>query len=69
MKTYTVTVPIAGHIVLEIEAESAAEACEAALSSEQLTADNIETWEALEAFNTGNVCHCPSPWKITAEET
>lgn len=65
-KTYTVTLPIAGHLVIEVEAENAEAAIQAALVSDQLTSDNIETWEALEQFHQGNVCYCPSPWKAEA---
>jgi hypothetical protein len=67
MKTYTVTVPVAGHAVLEVEAPSAEEAIQFALNSEKLTHDKIESWEALERFNRGNICHCPQPWEAEAE--
>jgi hypothetical protein len=66
-RTWTVQVPIAGHAILEVEAESAESAIEAALNSNDLTHDKIETWEALERFNQGNVCYCPHPWHATAE--
>lgn len=59
--TYQVTIPFAGHMVIEIEAESKEAALEKAL--EEVTADNIETWEPLERFNEGNVCYCPHPWE------
>ena len=67
MKTYTVTIPIAGHAVIEVEADNAEEAIERALNSDKLTIDSIESWEALEQFNRGNVCYCPSPWQAAAE--
>ncbi len=66
MKTYTVTVPIAGHLLMEVKAENAVDAIEVALNSEHLTLDKIENWEALRQFNTGNVCYCPHPWKAEA---
>lgn len=68
MKTYSVTIPIAGHIVLEVEADSEDEAIEKALISDDIRAENIETWEALKAFHSGNICYCPSPWNAEAEE-
>lgn len=68
MKKYSVMVPIAGHIVVDVEAVNEAEAIRKALESEDLTLENIHQWEALEKFNSGNVCHCPSPWEIDVEE-
>lgn len=41
MKTYTVTVPIAGHLVVEVEAENAEDAIEKAMDSDQLTIDKL----------------------------
>lgn len=67
MKTSTVTIPMAGHLVIEVEAENAEAAVEAALVSDQLTIDKLENWEALKQFNTGNVCYCPQPWEASAE--
>lgn len=67
MKTYSVTVPIAGHMVIEVKAESADDAVEKALASEALTLDKLESWEALERFHQGNICYCPHPWKANAE--
>ena len=67
MKTYTVTVPIAGHIVIDVEAESEELAIEAAMNSDKLTLDNVDCWEALEQFNEGNVFYCPQPWEAEAE--
>ena len=67
MKTYTVKLPIAGHIIVEVEAKNAEEAIEAALSSDQLTTTNIESWEALKAFNQGNFCFCPEPWEAEVQ--
>lgn len=65
MAIYNVTIPIAGHAFLRIEAESKEAAINAAL--EQVTRDNIEEWEPLEQFTQGNVCYCPQPWEIEAE--
>jgi hypothetical protein len=68
MKSYSVMLPIAGHIIVEVEAENEKAAIEAALNSDQLTVDKIEDWEALRKFHSGNVCHCPSPWEAEVEE-
>jgi hypothetical protein len=65
-KMYVVTIPIAGHAVVEVEAENEDDAKEEALC--KVRAEHLDSWEALTTFNTGNVCHCPSPWDIEAEE-
>lgn len=67
MKTYTVTLPIAGHAVVEVEAENEEAAIDAALNSDKLTINAIETWDALKRFHEGNICYCPSPWEAYAE--
>lgn len=67
MKNYSVTIPIAGHIVVDVEAENEEEAKEKALMMNHKT-EQIESWETLDRFCQGNVCYCPSPWEIEAEE-
>ena len=69
MPTYSVTIPIAGHVTVEVEAADKAEAKEKAFETD-LADDNVAdlTWEALDKFNSGNVCHCPSPWEIEVVE-
>lgn len=64
MKTYTVTVPIAGHAIITVEAESEEDAIHEALNT--VTVDDLESWEAVEQFNQGNVCYCPQPWEAEA---
>jgi hypothetical protein len=61
---YSVTVPFAGHMVIEVEAESEEAAIEKAI--EEVTSEHIEGWEPLEHFNQGNVCYCPQPWEAEA---
>ena len=65
MKTWEVTVPIAGHAYITVEAESEEEAIEKAI--DEVTLDEIDHWEALERFNQGNICFCPQPWEAEAE--
>lgn len=65
-KFYTVTIPIAGHAFVDVEAESEAEAEEKAFGS--VTRDHIEEWEALKKINQGNVCYCPMPWEVEIDE-
>jgi hypothetical protein len=65
MKEYEVTLPIAGHAYLTVEAESEEAAIEKAMGL--VTINEIEDWEALTQFHEGNVCHCPSPWEAEAE--
>lgn len=66
MKTYTVTLPIAGHAYVTVEAEDEKQAIEKAL--EEVTIENIEDWQAMETFNQGNVLYCPQPWNAEAVE-
>jgi hypothetical protein len=65
MKTYYVTLPIAGHAFITVEAESEDAAIDAALN--EVTIEHLESWEAIPHFNQGNVCYCPRPWDATAE--
>lgn len=65
MKEYTITLPIAGHAVVTVEAESEEEAIKEAFNT--VTIDDIQEWEALRQFNRGNVCYCPSPWEIQVD--
>ena len=66
MPTYSVLVPIAGHVEVIVEADSKEEAHEAALTSDDLELKNVVDWESLHRFTRGNVCYCPSPWEIEA---
>lgn len=66
LRTFSVTLPIAGHAFLYVEAEDEKAAINKAM--ETVTRDDIEEWEALESFTRGNVCYCPSPWEAKAEE-
>ncbi len=66
MPTYNVTLPIAGHAYLTVEAEDEAAAIDAAKS--EVTIADIEEWDALNEFTRGNVCYCPQPWGAEAEE-
>ena len=60
-RTFQVTIPFAGHMVIDVEAESEEAAIETALN--EVTLDHIDSWEPLERFNQGNVCYCPHPWE------
>ena len=64
MKEYEVTLPIAGHAYVTIEAESEEEAIEKAMDI--VTLRDVDHWEALERFNQGNICFCPQPWHAEA---
>ena len=65
MKTYEITIPIAGHPFMTVKAENEAEAEQKAFDAVQR--NDIEEWEPLECFHKGNVCYCPSPWELTIE--
>ncbi len=66
MAFYSVTIPIAGHAFIEVEADSEEQAIESAMMD--VCIDHIETWEPIQHFNQGNVCYCPRPWEAQAEK-
>lgn len=66
MKTFNVVLPIAGHAYLTVEAEDEKSAI--AKAHEEVTLQHVEEWTSLDRFNSGNVCHCPSPWDAEATE-
>lgn len=66
MPTYTVIIPMAGHLIVEVEAKDEAEAKEKAL--DEASIEHLEGWEALEQFTEGNVCYCPSPWEVEVDK-
>ena len=66
MALYSVTIPIAGHVVLEIEASSEKEAIDKGM--EEAAIEHISEWYCLKQFNQGNLCYCPTPWEAEAEE-
>lgn len=55
MKRYSVSIPITGYVIVEIDAESEEAAIEAALDTE-ITSDLIEEWETHRQVTRGNVC-------------
>ena len=57
MKKYRVMVPIVAACYVEVEAENEKEAIACALNSEELSLENVEGWEGLEAIVTGNVVY------------
>lgn len=63
-KTWEVTIPIAGHALLTVRAETQKEAVTIAFDKASL--DDVQEWEALHRFTQGNVCYCPSPWEVEA---
>lgn len=54
MKTWNVAVPITGIAYVEVQADDEEAAIEAALNSNSLTIDAIETWEAHEHVTQGS---------------
>lgn len=64
MNSWTVTLPVTAIAVLEVEAETEEAAIEKAL--EEVTIDHLESWEAVEAINQGNVCYAMHPWDAEA---
>ena len=69
MPTYSVTIPIAGHVVVEVEADDEKQAKDKAWEVDLADPHVADlSWEALEDFGKGNICACPSPWEIEVEE-
>jgi len=66
VKTFNVTIPIAGHAFVEVEAED--EKAAIAKAMDEVSREHLEEWTPLDRFNSGNVCYCPHPWEVTAEE-
>ncbi len=61
MKKYTVVIPIAGSISIEVEAEDKRRAIDAAwtkIDAEAADAGEVE-WEFLTRIAEGNVCYAP----------
>lgn len=65
MRYYTVTIPIAGHVVVSVEAENEEDAKDLAYG---LYDEKDATWETIEQFHQGNVCYCPHPWQVTVDD-
>ena len=80
MKTYSVMIPMAGHVCLSVEAESEDDAKGKALgianealdrmlkSDDEQSGAEFQNIELLDQFNQGNVCYCPTPWEVEVEE-
>lgn len=62
---YGVTIPIAGHSYIEVDADNEKEAVDKAFESCE---SGELSWEPLECFVQGNVTHCPSPNEIEVSE-
>ena len=62
LRTYLITLPIAGHAVVVIDAIDEKSAIEKAM--EEVTIEDFEDWEVLRQFNQSNVCYCPRPWEV-----
>jgi hypothetical protein len=79
MKTYNVTIPMAGHVCLSVKAESkddakekaldvAGEALDRMLKDDDESGAEFQNVDVLDQFNRGNVCYCPDPWQVDVEE-
>lgn len=67
MSKFTVTLPIAGHAVVEVEADTKSEAISEAM--EIVEDQHITDWEPLEQFVSGAINYCPTPHRPVVEET
>jgi hypothetical protein len=63
-KTWEVTIPIAGHALLTVQADTEEEAIQKGIMEAALL--HVEEWEALERFHEGNVAYVPRPWSAEA---
>lgn len=66
MRQFQVTIPIAGHAVVYVNAMNKKEAEKMALAKASM--EDLGDWDFLERFNSGNVCHCPQPWIVEVED-
>lgn len=66
MPKFNVTIPIAGHAVVEVEADTKSEAISEAM--ELVDDQHISDWEPLEKFTSGSICYCPTPHQPIVEE-
>lgn len=57
MATYSVTLPVTGYIVIDVEADDEKSAIDAALNSKNLKTDMIEEWEVHRYTNRGNIAY------------
>lgn len=60
LKQWDVLLPMAGHVLVTVEAESKDAAIVAAFDAD-ISLKNIEDFEVLKQFTKGNICYCPSP--------
>lgn len=74
MKVWNITMPFAGSVIFQVEAENEAEAREKALQADAHIdlkvggeRADIQEWTFLEAYHEGNVCYCPHPWEMEVE--
>ncbi len=56
MALYEVIMPIAGHVLVEVEAESEADAIDKAFEAE-ITTNEIEEWDVYRHLQQGNVSY------------
>jgi hypothetical protein len=67
MKQYEVTIPIAGHVTVTIEAASVDDAIRKGFDSVANDSAQV-SWDTLRRFHQGAVCYCPKPWCAEAYE-
>lgn len=60
-----VTIPVAAHAEIQVEAETETKAIERAKALIQLC--DLASFEALDYVMLGNVCHFPRPWEASAD--
>lgn len=63
-KEWEVTVPIAGHALLTVVADTEDEAIR--IGIEEASISMVEDWRPLTSFHEGNVNFCPKPWSAEA---
>ncbi len=66
LRTWGVTVPVAGHAYIVVEAADEEAAIDAAFDGIEL--QHLESWEAIRCFQQGNVSYCPHPWEAQAAD-
>jgi len=65
MSRYGVTIPISGHVYIEVSAENEKAAIDNAM--ELVGNEDVEEWSAHRKLVDGNVIYADAPWEASAE--
>lgn len=57
MREWSVQLPVTGYVIVNVEAETAEEAINKALDSDDIKREDIEEWEVHRQTNRGNIAY------------